>query len=369
MTTGFVWHERYAWHDTGNAALFAPPGGWVQPLEHVESPESKRRFRNLLEISGLLDDLDRVDARPATRHELHRFHEEQYVDDVEQASAGGGGDAGELSPFGSGSYEIARLAAGGAIEAVDAVLDGEPDNAYALVRPPGHHAEAMMGRGFCIFNNVALAVMHARRERDVDTVAVVDLDVHHGNGTEQAFFSSSDVLTVSIHQDSFYPPGSGSVDDVGEGDGRGFNLNLPLPPGSGEGAYRYAMERLVVPAVEAFDPDLVVLAAGFDASGLDPMGRMMLHSRCYRELVGKLLDVAGDVCGGRFVAVHEGGYSEAYVPFAGHAVLEEMADVSTEVHDPFLPVLQQLGGQVLQPHQEDRVDGAVENLEIALDGV
>jgi acetoin utilization deacetylase AcuC-like enzyme len=175
------------WHDTGHAGGSVPAGGFVEPAEHVETPAPKRRFRNLVEVSGLLERLVPISPRPATVEELVRFHRRDYVERIEALSVGNGGDAGELTPFGPGSYEIARLAVGGCIAAVDAVIDGRVDNAYAPVRPSGHHAEADLGRGFCIFGSVALSAMHAREARGLSRVAVVDWDVHHGNGTEQAF--------------------------------------------------------------------------------------------------------------------------------------------------------------------------------------
>ena len=221
MTTGFLWHELYAWHDTGTGAWVMPAGLTVQPLAHIESADGKRRIRNLVEVSGLIDHLVQLKPRAAAEMEILRLHTREYVERVKKMSAESGGEAGEETPFGRGSYEIALLAAGGCISAVDAVLDGKVDNAYALVRPPGHHAEKDQGRGFCIFGNTALAAMHARQARGLARVAIVDWDVHHGNGTEHAFYSDPTVLTISIHQDNNYPPGSGAMTDVGEGAGRG----------------------------------------------------------------------------------------------------------------------------------------------------
>lgn len=368
MNTGLVWDERYMWHDTKSAAAFIPAGGIVQPDTHVENPSSKRRLHNLLEVSGTLEKLTSIDPRPATREELLRYHTEAYVDEIASMSENGGGDAGELTPFGTGSFEIAKLAAGGVIEATDAVLDGTVDNAYALVRPPGHHAEADIGRGFCIFSNIAIAAMHAREVRDLDRVAVVDFDVHHGNGTEKAFLSDPNVLTISIHQDNFYPPDEGAVDDVGEGPGRGYNVNIPLPPGSGVGAYEAAFERVVLPALSAHDPDLVYLASGVDTGAIDPLGRMMLHSDGYRTLTQMLLESAAEHCDGRLVAAHEGGYSSAYAPFSGLAIVETMLGDKSDVEDPFLEIFAELGYQEVQPHQTAVIDDAAETLEIALRG-
>ena len=361
MTTGFVWHELYAWHDTGTSAWVIPAGLTIQPLGHLESAEGKRRIRNLLEVSGLLDQLVQLKPRAATEEENLRHHTRDYVERIKAESARFGGDAGDLTPFGQGSYEIALLAAGGCMTAVDAVLDGKVENAYALVRPPGHHAERDTGRGFCIFANVALAVIHARQVRGLKRVAVVDWDVHHGNGTEHAFYDDPSVLTISIHQDNNYPPGLGGIGDTGSGAGVGYNINVPLPPGSGVGAYVATFERVVVPALRNFRPELILIASGLDASAMDPLASMMMTSDGYRRLTQLMLGVAGEVCGGRLVACHEGGYSPAYVPYCGLAIIEEMAGVRTGLEDPLLELLAGMGGQDLQPHQAAVIDEAAKH--------
>ena len=282
---------------------------------------------------------------------------------IKALSADNGGDAGELTPFGPGGYEIALLAAGGVISAIDAVLDGTVDNVYALTRPPGHHAEPDLGRGFCIFANAAIGAKHAREARGLERVAVVDWDVHHGNGTQKIFWEDASVLTISSHQDNNYPPDSGHVHEVGAGAGEGYNLNIPLPPGSGVGAYVAAYERVVVPALRAFRPELIIVASGLDASNMDPLARMMMHSDGYRQLTRLLMDVAEDVCDGRLVIEHEGGYSSAYVPFCGLAVVEELAGIRSAIDDPYLRVLQgDVGGQDLQPHQAAAIEAAEANL-------
>jgi acetoin utilization deacetylase AcuC-like enzyme len=360
MRTGWVWDERYAWHDTGTAAGWIPAGGAVEPDEHCESPSTKRRFRNILEVSGLLGQLVDIAPRMATEDEILRLHTREYVDQIKRESAGRGGDAGFGSPFGPGSFEIALLAAGGCTNAIDAVIDGDVDNAYALVRPPGHHAKADVGGGFCIFGNTALSVMHARQARGLERVAIVDWDVHHGNGTEAAFYDDPSVLTISLHQDAGWPVDSGLLEHVGEGEGRGFNMNVPLPPGSGVGAYESAFDRVVVPALRAFDPDLIVVASGLDSSAMDPLGRMMITSAGYRSLTRKLMDAADELCGGKLLVIHEGGYSAAYVPFCGLAIVEELSGITTGVEDPFLEELS--GGQALQPHQADAIAAAEANL-------
>jgi acetoin utilization deacetylase AcuC-like enzyme len=254
------------------------------------------------------------------------------------------------------------LAAGGVITAIDAVLDGKVDNVYALTRPPGHHAEADQGRGFCIFGNAAIGAMHARQARGLERVAIVDWDVHHGNGTQKAFYGDPTVLTVSIHQDNYYPPGEGMLEEVGEGAGEGYAINLPLPAGSGVGAYVAAFERVVAPALRSFRPDLIIVASGLDASVMDPLARMMMTSAGYKRLTQILMEVADEVCDGRLVVEHEGGYSSAYVPFCGLAVVEQLSGISSGVTDPFLEIFEGVGGQDLQPHQDEAIAAAEANL-------
>jgi len=348
------------WHDTGNAAAWIPAGGYVQPDKHVESPESKRRLRGLLEVTGLLDRLTVIKPRVATIEELLRFHTPEYVARVEALSQAGYGEAGQSAPVGPGSYEIALLAAGGCIEAMDAIIAGRVRNAYALVRPPGHHAERDRGRGFCLFGNAAIAIFHAIAVRGVGRVAVVDWDVHHGNGTQQAFYDNGDVLTISIHQDNLYPIGSGGMEANGEGTGEGYNINVPLPPGSGHGAYLGVFEHVILPALDRFQPELIVVPSGFDASAPDPMGQQMAYSETYREMTRMLLEAASGLCRGRVLMTHEGGYAPAYTPFCGLAVIEELSGIRTDCIDPFVPYLAALGGQDLQPHQQAVIARAAE---------
>lgn len=354
MATGIVSHELYFWHDTGRAKGQLPrKREWVQAWEHFENPETKRRFKNLLEVAGLFDDLVQIKPREATVEEVQRFHTPEYVESIRRMSDDGGGNAGEGTPFSRGGYEIALLSAGGTIAATDAVLDGRVRNAYALVRPPGHHAEAALGRGFCIFGNVAIAAMHARAARGVERIATVDWDVHHGNGTQKAFYADPNTLTISLHQDRWFPRESGSLDETGEGPGEGFNINVPLPPGSGHGAYLAAVERVVLPALRAFRPQLIFVPSGFDGSMYDPLGRMMAYSETYRLMTRMLMEAADELCGGRLVLSHEGGYAATYVPFCGLAVMEELTGIRTEVEDPMNPA--GAGGQELQPHQDSLI--------------
>jgi acetoin utilization deacetylase AcuC-like enzyme len=363
--TGWLWDDRYAWHHTGSGAGHLPVGGWIQPgLDFAENARTKTRFRDLMEASGLGARLVRLAPRPATNQELLRFHTPEYIESVRALSAMGGGFAGDpadLTPVGKGSYEIAALAAGGALAAVEAVVAGTVDNVYALVRPPGHHAEPNRSRGFCLFGNTALAAMHARDSLGVERVAIVDWDVHHGNGTEDAFYADSRVLTISLHGDGDYPPERGRIEDRGSGAGEGYNLNIPLPEGSGTGAYVAAFERVVLPGLDAFAPQLIIVASGLDASVLDPLGRQNVHSGGFREMTRLVRRAAEDLCGGRLVCIHEGGYSEAYVPFCGVAVVEELSGHRV-LDDPFLEAFLHKPSQTLQPHQDAAISAAEASL-------
>ncbi len=362
MSTGYVYHELYGRHDTGTYAGLVPadPRRGIQPFRHFENPEPKRRAHELVVATGLIDRLTRLAPRPATDEEILLVHTPGHLKRLTDGNDTGG-DAGDgASPFGRGSTDIARPATGGVIRAAEAVLDGDVGNAYALIRPPGHHAVPDSGMGFSMLGNIAIAIQAVRRSHGVGRIAVVDIDVHRGNGTQTVFWEDPDVLALSLHQDRVFPPDSGFVTERGAGAGFGYTLNLPLPPGTGTGGYLEAVRRVVLPALHRFRPDLIMVAAGFDACALDPPARMMLTPRGYREIATMLVDAADGLCGGRIVCANEGGYDEAYVPFCTLAVIEVLAGVDQPFGDPFR--FDNLGQQELQPHQETAIKAAEELL-------
>ncbi|MCY3827563.1 MAG: class II histone deacetylase [Rhodospirillaceae bacterium] len=361
MTTGLVWDERFMWHDTGTR--FGPIGGldWMEPMEPPESAPGKRRIKNLLDASGLSRALVMIAPAPASDADLLRVHTQAHLDHVAAVSAAGGGNVARrfaTTRVGADGEGIARLAAGAGIAAVDAVLAGTVDNAYCLHRPPGHHAEPDEAMGFCIYSNAAIAGAHALDAAGPERIAFVDWDAHHGNGTQAAFWRDPRALTISLHQDCAFPPDSGAVGEIGEGEAVGTNINIPLPPGSGEGAYLAAFERVVLPALTAFRPDLIFVPSGFDSGGHDPLARMMLTSESFRRMTELLLAAAGDLCGGRLVLLHEGGYAPHIVPFMALAVFEALSGEKTGVTDPFLPALAGSPWQALQPHQDRSIAAA-----------
>ena len=265
MTTGFFWDEKCFWHAGGNYALTLPLGGLVQPLAAgglPENPETKRRLKNLMDVTGISGDLAMQSAPAATWADLARVHPETYLKNFKDLSDKGGGELGMRTPFAQGGFEIAALSAGLAKAAVNAVLNGDITNAYALSRPPGHHCLPDWPNGFCLLANIAIAIEAAKADGRAKRVAVIDWDVHHGNGTEAIYYDRDDVLTISIHQDHNYPLDTGDIADRGRGKGMGYNMNIPLPPGVGHTGYINVIDRIVVPALEAYKPDRIIVACG-----------------------------------------------------------------------------------------------------------
>ena len=292
--TGLVIDPAFRLHDTG--------------LGHPESPRRLEAIEAELTRRGLLQRCRLIEARPAVDRELRRCHTARYLQTVRREVAYG---AAQLStgdtPIGEHSEDVARLAAGGTLAALDAVLAGRLSNAFAVVRPPGHHAEADRGMGFCIFNNVALAARHAQAVHGLERVLIVDWDLHHGNGTQEIFWSDPSVLYASVHEWGNYP-GSGAVEERGAGAGLGFTLNCPLPAHSDGAAVLGALEAVLAPAAARFRPQLVLVSAGFDGHRHDPLGHFLLEDTDYTALTELCLAIAAEHGQGRLVSVLEGGY-------------------------------------------------------------
>jgi acetoin utilization deacetylase AcuC-like enzyme len=360
LATGYVWLQEYAWHDTGLQHVLGTTGRPDHPLQNQESPESKSRLASLVEASGLIDHLVRLAVEPASDEDVLRVHTPGHLARLRRESLEPkGGDAGDgISPFGHGGLEIALLAAGGAMAAVGAALERRITNGYALIRPPGHHAISSTGMGFCMLSNIGIAIRWARERHGVDRVAIVDWDVHHGNGTQEIFYEDPATLTISLHQDNLYPFGSGTLEERGAGAAEGYAINVPLPAGSGNGAYLEALRRVVAPALRAFHPEIILVASGFDSSILDPFGRMMVTATGYRAMTLLLMELADELCDGRLVMIHEGGYSPLYVPFCGVAVIETLAGVETGIEMPWDDEWNRLPDQAISGRQAEIIDRA-----------
>ena len=277
--------------------------------EHPERPERFDAVVRGLRQAGLLERLARVDRRAATEEELLLCHTPEYLRTARHDVLAGypslsTGD----TDITRNSWDVAAQAAGGVLNAVDAVVTGAARNAFCAVRPPGHHASAGCGMGFCLFNNAALAARHAQRLHGLERVLIVDWDVHHGNGTEDIFYSDPTVLYFSTHQWPLYP-GTGRADETGAGAGVGTTMNFPFPAGSGRKEILGAVENSLAPAAERFRPELVVISAGFDSCAGDPLGSFRLTDRDFADLTRAVMEIADRHAGGRVVSVLEGGYS------------------------------------------------------------
>lgn len=338
--TGLIFDERYLEHDTGVQTTVVMHGGsfHLGPEPHPSSVHITQRIKQFLDGSGLTAQMKHIATRAADEEELAVYHTHEFITGVRKHIKGGPskGDWGEVesdTPLSQGSFEAALVAAGGSMNAVQAVMSGEVKNAYALLRPPGHHALRNRAMGFCIFNNAVIAAHYARNVFGLERIMIVDWDVHHGNGTQDAFYSDPEVLFVSLHQHDWYPKLSGELDQVGSGAGAGFTVNIPLPAGTGDRGYRAAFEQLVVPIGLRYLPQLIIISAGQDANWLDPLAQMMVTQSGFRRMSELILGLAEDVCEGRLIMLQEGGYSAAYVPYCTAAAIEPLLDLDLGIID------------------------------------
>jgi len=291
---GFVYDPRYLGHEMGRS--------------HPESPERLRAICAQLRSSGTWSRLHHLTPCPADRQWIERIHDSSYVDSLERRSPKNGYTA--LDPDTSmspGTLDAAYLAVGGALNAVDAIMRGDVDQVFCAVRPPGHHAEADRAMGFCFFNSVAIAARYIQRQYGVQRVLIVDWDVHHGNGTQHAFYDDASVMFFSTHQFPFYP-GTGRATETGEGLGKGLTLNVPFSGGQGDEEYREVFQKVLVPAADRFRPEFVLVSAGFDAHRDDPLASMDLTEQGYAELTTIVASIAKNYSSGRILACLEGGY-------------------------------------------------------------
>jgi acetoin utilization deacetylase AcuC-like enzyme len=293
MATGYVFDEIFTKHDF--------PG-------HPESAERLFTIIDYLSKSNILPSLTHIPSRPATREELMRCHHPRHIGRVEEVSRRGGGMLDADTYTNSFSYEAAVHAAGGLIDLTRAVLDGILSNGFALVRPPGHHATPVRAMGFCLFSTVAVAARAARFDKGVERVAVVDFDVHHGNGTQDVLIADPAVLFVSSHQYPFYP-GTGAIDEIGQGEAKGTTVNIPLHLGVGDEGFKRLYGELVFPILRRFQPELILVSAGFDAHWDDPLANIGLSLTGYHWLGQSLIELAAELCQGRIVFTLEGGYN------------------------------------------------------------
>jgi acetoin utilization deacetylase AcuC-like enzyme len=338
--TGLIFDERYLRHDTGAQTTVRVRGGSFEasPEGHPSSTSITKRIKEFLDGSGLTAMMQSVEARAASEDELVVYHTREYIEGVHAHVQGGPmqGAWGEIeddTPLSAGSFEAAIYAAGGAINGVQAIMQGDVRNTYALLRPPGHHAMSNRAMGFCVFNNAVVAAHSARRTFGLERIMIVDWDVHHGNGTQDAFYADPGVLFVSLHQHNWYPKLSGELEQVGSGAGAGYTVNIPLPAGTGDRGYRTAFEQLVIPIGLQYQPQLIIVSAGQDANWLDPLAQQMVTMAGFRAMSQLMVEMAEEICDGRLLLLQEGGYSLAYVPYCTVAVVEPLLGVDLGLVD------------------------------------
>ncbi len=315
---GLVYDPIYLWHDTG---------------AHPENALRLTTIMHVLTEGGLTSRLVPLAARDATFDEVALVHEPAYIRSIREMAEKGGAWADPDTFISPRSYDAALRAAGGCLVATEAVLDGEVEGAFCLVRPPGHHATHNRAMGFCIFDNIAIAARWANRSRGLERIAIVDFDIHHGNGTQEAFYEDGAVLYFSTHQYPYYP-GTGHLEEIGKGPGRGLNVNVPLPAGCGDDEYRRVFLEVLDPLLERFEPQFIFVSIGYDGHFTDPLASMSLTTPGYAELMAFLKRKAQRLCEGRLVVVLEGGYHLMAQAWSVRVCVEVMLGESPS-KDPF----------------------------------
>ena len=274
---------------------------------HPENPGRLNAIQKNIESSKYYNNLTLIQPRKATVEDIAKVHGTGYIRSVEDSCRNGVRNLDADTVISSDSYQAALLSAGAGLEALDKILEGTVGNAFCAVRPPGHHAEQNKAMGFCLFNNVGVIARYAQDVKNIQKIFIFDWDVHHGNGTQHSFYKDSSIYYSSIHQYPFYP-GTGGVDETGTGDGLGSNLNLPMRAYSCDADYINAIEHKLIPVIQKFNPDLIIISAGFDAHENDPLAQINLSTDCYGKMTQKLMEIANDVCNGRILSMLEGGY-------------------------------------------------------------
>ncbi len=317
MKVGFIYDPIYLKHDTG---------------QHVENATRLEAIISHLEQTRLKQQLTPIRPRAASIEEVSLVHHKQYISHVQDIAQKGGGWLDADTVMSSSSYEAAIYAAGGAIRATEAVMNGEVDSAFALVRPPGHHATSQRAMGFCLFNNIAIATKYALARYQLERILIIDFDVHHGNATQETFYDNPQVLYISTHQYPFYP-GTGSIGETGSGGGKETTVNIPLMAGCGDAEYLQVFEQIIVPAARRFDPSLILVSAGYDAHWADGIALMQMSTTGFVQIVGAIRGLADELCSGRLVFTLEGGYNLTALATSIKATFDVLLG-NTNVEDP-----------------------------------
>lgn len=298
--------------------------------KHVERPARLEAVMRLLEKEGVLDKLTLIPPRKATIEEIILNHSPEYITYVSRKAFEGGGWLDVDTFICPASYEVALYAVGGVLRAVDGIMKGEIDKAFCLVRPPGHHATFWQAMGFCLFNNIAIAAKYLLKNFPINRILIIDFDVHHGNGTQDAFYNEPSVLYFSTHQSPLYP-GTGSIEEIGQGN----IVNVPLPPGCGDAEFITVYEQILVPIAKRFIPQIILVSAGYDAHWLDPIAGMKLSVKGFSQITKIIKELASELCRGHLIFSLEGGYNLEALSYSVKATLQVLLD--EEVTDPLGP--------------------------------
>jgi len=317
MKVGYVYDPIYLKHDTGR---------------HPENAKRLEAIITHLEETGITQLLTPIRPRAASTEELSLVHDEQYISHIQDVAQRGGGWLDADTGMSADSYEAALYAAGGVIRATEAVMNGEVDSAFALVRPPGHHATYKRAMGFCLFNNLAIATKYALANYKLECILIVDFDVHHGNGTQAAFYDNPRVLYISTHEYPFYP-GTGSIEETGSGAAEGTTINIPLPAGSGDTEYLEVFEQIIVPAAIRFKPQFILVSAGYDTHWADELALMQVSVTGFAQIVKVIKGLADELCNGRLVFSLEGGYNLTALAASIKATFDMLLG-NTTIEDP-----------------------------------
>jgi len=316
MKVGLVYDPIYLKHDTG---------------QHVENAKRLEAIISYLQQTQLKPQLTLIRPRAATIDELSLVHHTRYISHIQDVAQRGGGWLDVDTVMSPDSYQAAVYAAGGAIRASEAVMDGEVSSAFALVRPPGHHATSQQAMGFCLFNNIAIAAKYALTKYKLERVVIIDFDVHHGNGTQAAFYNDPQVLYISTHEFPFYP-GTGRIEETGS-PGTGSTINIPLPAGCGDEEYLQAFQQIIVPATQRFNPQLILVSAGYDLHWADELALMQVSTNGFAQMVRNIKGLADELCGGRLLFSLEGGYNLRALAYSVKATFDVMLG-NTSIEDP-----------------------------------
>ena len=320
--TAVVFSSVYYKHNTGK--------------KHPESAKRLGIIVNELKKGKLSKSKNWQFVKPtkASIADVRLVHDYQYIKFIESICRSGGGilDVGDTvaSPE---SYEVALYAVGGTLKAVDLIMEKHFENAFALVRPPGHHAEKFRAMGFCIFNNVAIAAKYLLEKFGLKRIAILDIDAHHGNGTQRTFYETSQVLYISIHQDPRDFPGTGFINEVGQEDGLGYTVNIPLPFRTNDHIYLKALQEIVTPIINEYKPEFLLISAGLDGHYADPVGELSLSMLCYQKIFDEIVEIASKICDGKIVSVLEGGYSLRFVGKIAAVAVARMSNTPYDAND------------------------------------